>query len=130
VNKKDNLPEVNLSLRSFKFAIRGIISAVLYGKNLRIMLVFFSVVIAASIFFDLSGLEWAVILVCSAGVISTEMINTAIETVINMITSEYKPLAKIAKDIAAGAVLVFSIVSAAVGLIIFVPRILQLIDNI
>ncbi|MGI5848662.1 MAG: diacylglycerol kinase family protein [Christensenellales bacterium] len=119
-----------MSLRSFKFAIRGIISAVLYGKNLRIMLVFFSVVIAASIFFDLSGLEWAVILVCSAGVISTEMINTAIETVINMITSEYKPLAKIAKDIAAGAVLVFSIVSAAVGLIIFVPRILQLIDNI
>ncbi len=59
-------------------------------------------------------------------VIALELVNTAIESVVDLVTTERKPLAKTAKDTAAGAVLVAAIMAAIVGLIIFVPRIVSL----
>ena len=58
--------------------------------------------------------------------IALELVNTAIESVVDLVTTERKPLAKVAKDTAAGAVLVAAIMAAIVGLIIFVPRIVSL----
>lgn len=59
--------------------------------------------------------------------IALELVNTAIESVVDLVTTERKPLAKTAKDTAAGAVLVAAIMAAIVGLIIFVPRIVSLL---
>ncbi len=115
-------------LRSFKFAICGVRFA-LAGRNMRIMAVSFALAVTASILLGLSALEWAAVLFCCAGVISLEMVNTAIESAVDVATSEIKPLAKKAKDIAAGAVLIFSVISAAVGLIIFIPHIIELIKQ-
>jgi diacylglycerol kinase len=115
-------------LRSFKYAVRGV-AAALAGRNIRIMAACFVLIIPVCFLLGLSAIEWAVVLLCCAGVISLEMVNTALESAVDIATTEYKPLAKKAKDIAAGAVLVFSIISASVGLIIFVPHIIRLISG-
>ena len=65
---------------------------------------------------------------CLVLVISLELVNTAIEAVVDLCTQEYHPLAKIAKDTAAGAVLISAIASVVIGLIIFVPKILSLVS--
>ena len=111
-------------MRSFLYAFLGIRAALKSGRNLRIMTACAALAIVLSFVFGLSGTEWAAVLICCAGTLSLEMINTSIETVINGLTHEYKPQAKKAKDIAAGAVLVFSVFSLATGLVIFVPRII------
>lgn len=67
--------------------------------------------------------EWCICLTLFGLVIALELVNTAIESVVDLVTTERKPLAKTAKDTAAGAVLVAAIMAAIVGLIIFVPRI-------
>ena len=74
---------------------------------------------------DFSILEQAVLLLTIAGVITAEMVNTAIETVINKISPEFHPLAKAAKDVAAGAVLVQAIAALGVGVVLFGGKLLK-----
>lgn len=115
-----------MSLRSFKNAAKGILTAIKGGKNLQFICVFFVLTIALGFIVSLSPVEWAIVLLCSAAVTSTEMINSGIECSIDLCTKEYSELAKRAKDMAAGATLVVSIFSAVIGLIIFIPRIIDL----
>ncbi len=70
--------------------------------------------------------EWAILILTIGLVISCELINTAIEAVVDLITEEYHPLAKVAKDTSASAVFIFAIVAVVVGLIIFLPKIIML----
>ena len=70
----------------------------------------------------LSPVEWCICLGLFGMVMALELVNTAVESVVDLVTSEYKPLAKIAKDTAAGAVLIAAIMAAIAGLIIFVPK--------
>lgn len=114
-------------LDSFRYAFHGIRDALKDGRNFRIMAAFFVLVVAAGIILGLSALEWAAALLCCAGVLSLELVNTALEAAVNVATDEYRPLAGKAKDAAAGATLVFSLFSAAIGLIIFIPHIIDLI---
>jgi undecaprenol kinase len=118
-----------LFFKPFRYAFRGIHTAFKTGRNLCIMAACFIFVIAASFILGLSGVEWAVVLLCCAGVISLEMINSAIEALLNVISPEYQPQTKRAKDIAAGAVLVFSFLSLVAGLIIFVPHIIKFLGG-
>ncbi len=74
---------------------------------------------------EFSILEQAVLLLTIAGVITAEMVNTAIETVINKISPEFHPLAKAAKDVAAGAVLVQAIAALGVGVVLFGGKLLK-----
>lgn len=108
-------------IKSFRYAFYGIFTA-LTEQNMKIHFVSAVVVIIAGFFTDLSISEWLVIILLIALVISTEMVNTAIETVVNLVSPEFHPLAKKAKDVAAGAVLVFAIASAIIGLLIFIPK--------
>jgi diacylglycerol kinase len=125
--KQIRLRRKTLSLRSFKNAFSGIAAALKSGHNIRFMVACLILIIPVCILLGLSALEWAVILLCCAGVISLELMNTAIESAVDIKTSEFQPLAKKAKDVAAGAVLVFSLFSAAIGLIIFIPHILAVL---
>ena len=68
--------------------------------------------------------EWCICLVLFGLIMALELVNTAIEAVVDLVTQEYRPLAKTAKDTAAGAVLIASIMAAITGLIIFIPRLL------
>lgn len=113
---------------SFKFGFQGIASAAARERNMQIHIVISVFVLVAGLVFSISKYEWIAILLCIGGMIALEMLNTAIERTVDMYTKEFHPLAKQAKDIAAGAVLIFAIVSVIIGLIIFIPRILALVN--
>lgn len=80
-------------------------------------------VVIAGIAFRITVSEWCICIVLCALVMSLELVNTAVEAVVDLVTEEKKPLAKIAKDTAAGAVLIAAIASVIIGLLIFVPHI-------
>jgi len=82
-----------------------------------------SIVIILGGFYGLSAIEWMFISFAIGGVLALELLNTAIERVVDLVTEELHPLAKQAKDIAAGAVLIYAILSVVIGSIIFFPKI-------
>ena len=81
----------------------------------------------SSIVLKVSITEWIVLLLTIALVLTLEIINTSIERCVDLVTKEYRDLAKIAKDTAAGAVFVMSIFSVAIGICIFLPKIVALL---
>ncbi|MDZ5470947.1 diacylglycerol kinase family protein (plasmid) [Bacillus sp. 31A1R] len=113
-------------LDSFKHALTGIFSAILHERNIQIHLVISFVVVVLGLFFRITPIEWILISFAIGGVISLELVNTAIERVVDLVTEEYHPLAKQAKDIAAGAVLIYALLSVIVGFIIFFPKLINM----
>lgn len=108
-------------LRSFGYAFEGIITAS-KEQNLKSHIVSAIIVILAGYLTGLSRMEWYIVLLLIALMFALEMMNTAIERVVDLASPEIHPLAKQAKDIAAGAVLVFALFSAIIGLLIFLPK--------
>ena len=108
---------------SFKYAFEGIAEAWKTEQNLKIHFVIMALVIIAGFILKISAMEWIVCLLLFAIVISLELINTAIETTVDIAMPEINEKAKYAKDIAAGAVLFSAMISVIVGLIIFLPKI-------
>ena len=106
-------------VNSFKYAIEGIISSFKTERNIKIHISAMIIVIICGILLKLDKIEWCIIIIAIVTVISAELFNTAIETVVDMISPEKNEKAKLAKDIAAGGVLVIAIGSAIIGLIIF-----------
>ena len=111
---------------SFGHAMDGISYTAEHERNFRVELCFAIGVTIASFIFKVSILEWAVLIVTIGIVLALEIVNTAIERSIDLITKDYEELAKIAKDSAAGAVLVMSFFSVIIGIIIFLPKIIDL----
>ncbi len=116
-------------INSFKYAIEGIISSFKTERNMKIHVLAMIVVIALGLFFKLNKVEWCFIIIAIASVISAELFNTAIETVVDMVSPERNPKAKLAKDIAAGAVLVVAIGATIIGFIIFGPQIINVFNK-
>lgn len=90
--------------------------------NMRVHIAAGIFISAAGFVFKLSRMEWCVLLLTIAGVMSLEIVNTAIEKTVDLVTEEYKPLAKMAKDLAAGAVLLFTIAAIIIGCFLFIPK--------
>jgi len=112
---------------SFKFAINGFYYAARTQKNLRIQLIVAGVVILISLFLPMTYLDWAVLFFLIASVIVAELFNTAIEKAVDLFIKEYHPTAKTIKDVSAAAVLFIALISAIVGFIVYVPKILPLL---
>lgn len=108
-------------INSFKNAFNGIYYGVLKERNMMIHWIIMITVICCGLLFEITIFEWFICIILFALVIGGELFNTAIESVVDICSPDYSELAKIAKDTAAGAVLVFAISSAIIGLIIFVP---------
>ena len=104
--------------RSFHWAARGVCLA-LRERNFRIHLTAACYVTAAGFLADLSRAEIAVLCLCFGLVTAAELVNTAMETLCDRVTRQHDPLIRDAKDIAAGAVLMTALFSAAVGLVLF-----------
>ena len=111
-------------LRGFGYAFQGIGHAARTQRNFRVQLIISALVIAAGIYFRLTPAEWAVIAVTIGLVLSMELVNTVAEMAVDLLTQHYHPLAKAAKDVGAGAVLVTAAAAVAVGVAIFGPRLL------
>jgi diacylglycerol kinase len=105
--------------QSFAFALQGIWSAFADQRNLKVQLAVAIVVVAAGFYVAITPFEWCIILLCIALVIGLELLNSAIESLVDLVTMERNPLAGKIKDIAAGAVLTVSIISLIIGVIIF-----------
>lgn len=109
---------------SFRYAIQGIQYAFRYEQNMVVHILTTIMVIIMGIFFKISTIEWIICVILIGFVIATELINTAIEAVVDLISPQVHPLAKIAKDTAAGAVFVFALTAIIAGILIFLPKIL------
>lgn len=110
-------------INSFKYAIQGILSSFKTERNMKIHIFIMILVIIAGFILKINKYEWIACILCFAVVISGELFNTAIETVVDMVMPYKNDKAKIAKDIAAGAVLTLAIGATAIGAIIYVPKI-------
>jgi len=113
-------------LSSFRYALEGIWHALKYNRNLRIAFFVAMLVGLLGLFFHVTSLEMVILVIAILLVILSEMINTSLEEMVNLITNEHKKEAKIAKDVAAGMVLVATVGSVIIGSIIFTPYILKL----
>ncbi len=109
-------------ISSFGFALQGIGVAIKREQNMKIHVVAAAAVIVAALWTGLSQMEWMLIALLIGGMLSLELVNSAIERTVDLATAELHPLAKQAKDMAAGAVLVFAATSAIIGLLIFWPK--------
>ena len=106
-------------IKSVGYAVNGIVAALKDQRNLAIQSVIAIAVIAAGFYFGITSIEWCIILILIGTVLSLELMNSALEELVNLVTKEKHPLAGKVKDIAAGAVLVFSVIAGIVGIIIF-----------
>lgn len=109
---------------AFRCAARGIADSS-HERNFRIELVFLIFCVVLGFAFAITPIEWVVCIVCCGLVLGGECFNCALEAVVDLASPERCELARVAKDAAAGGVLLFSIASFLVGAIIFAPRILQ-----
>lgn len=103
---------------SFNHAYRGLIYAVRTQRNMRFHVVASAVVLVLSLLVGVTKLELAMLVLVIMAVFVTELLNTALEFAVDLVTREYHPLAKLAKDVSAGAVLVTSIAALAVGYLV------------
>lgn len=115
---------------SFNYAVSGIISAIKTEKNMKVHYIIALLTIVLSLFFDFTRLEFLLLLFAISLVFVAEMLNTAIERVVDLITDDYHPLARLAKDIAAGAVLIAALNSLVVGYLLFFDRLNSFTDVI
>ena len=113
-------------IKSFIYAFEGIFYALRDNQNLRIHFIVAIIVILTGVFFKVNRFEMGIIGTMILLVIMAEMINTAIEEIVNLIVNEHRKEAKIAKDVAAGMVLVAVVGSVIAGILIFTPYVVKL----
>ena len=111
---------------SFTYPIKGLKYAYRNEQNIVVDVGIALIVILAGFIFNVSVSEWALLALTIGLVIALELVNTSIEAVVDLVTEEYHPLAKVAKDTSAAAVFVFAIVAVIIGLIIFLPKVISL----
>jgi diacylglycerol kinase len=110
----------NPILQSFKFAFQGLAFA-WKERNFKLHIASTLVVFTLGCYCQVDKTEWMLLMLCIAAVLSLELINTALEKLVDLVSPNKHPLAGMAKDLSAAAVLVFSIASAIIGIIIFYP---------
>ncbi|MEW4370630.1 diacylglycerol kinase family protein [Paenibacillus kandeliae] len=103
----------------FYTAYEGVVATFRTERNFRIHVLATLVIVAAGWFFDVSEVDWILLILAIALVLGTELMNTAVEATVNLFSPDLHPLAKKAKDAAAGAVLISSLAAAVIGLIVF-----------
>ena len=109
-------------IKSFRFAFNGLETAFKKGRNFRIQIFLGIAAIILGSIYKLNSFEWLSLILISASVLILELINTAIESIVNIVSPEIRDEAKIAKDVSAASVLVASIAAVFIGIVIFIPK--------
>jgi diacylglycerol kinase len=113
-------------LASFRYAYAGLVYCFRTQRNFRIHIAISILAALVGLVVGLSWVEWAVVVILVVVVLSAEMVNTMVEALVDLVTQEYQPLAGVAKDVAAGVVLLSAVGAVAVGALIFLPKIVAL----
>ena len=116
--------------KSFGYAFKGIDDVIEHEPNMKIHVVVAILVVIMAFIFKVSIIEWIILVLLIGAVLAAETINTTIENLVDMYTKEYNEKAKVVKDTAAGTVLILAITSAIIGLIIFIPKIIYLLESL
>jgi diacylglycerol kinase (ATP) len=112
-------------LKSFRFAFEGLRAAIARGRNFRIQIAAGLMACILGVILRLSSSEWLDLVIIIALVLILELVNTSIEALVDLVSPEIREKAKLAKDAAAAAVLVTSIGSIIIGILLFLPKLLQ-----
>jgi diacylglycerol kinase len=125
---QEQLPQSELAkfIAGFRYAFNGLWYAIRTQRNVRVHVSIAILAIVLGILLHISALEFAMVFVAITSVFIAEMFNTVFELCIDIATPEYHPLAKIAKDVAAGAVLLSAMLAVVIGLFVFVPHLWHL----
>lgn len=113
--------------KSFVYAFNGISALLRDEHNSRIHVAAMVAVVILGFILGLSNIEWCVVALCCGGVLMAEAINSAVEAIADLVSPDYHPLIKKAKDVGAAGVLMMAIAAATSGIIIFLPKLLCLI---
>lgn len=120
-------PSQQSLLKSFANAFAGMAYFFTNDRNGKIHLAITVIVIAASVALQVSAIEWMIVLLCIALVISLEMLNSALEKLCDLVEPNYHSTIKVIKDVSAAAVVLSAIISVVIGVIIFLPKIILLL---
>jgi diacylglycerol kinase len=112
--------------RSFGYAFSGIARLVQQQRNAQIHVVLTALIMLVSLAWGLSRIEWLVLVLTISLVLSMEALNTAVEAVVDLVSPQFHPLAKLAKDVAAGGVLITAIGAVVIALLLYGERLIQL----
>ncbi len=111
--------------KSFGYAFQGIFNTIRTERNIKIHCAAAILVTISGIWLQISKTEWMICFILFGLILALELVNTAVEATVDLFTEERKPLAKKAKDAAAGAVLIVAIFAAVIGILIFIPKLLD-----
>ena len=111
--------------KSFGYAFQGIFNTIRTERNIKIYCAAAILVTIFGIWLQISKTEWMICFILFGLILALELVNTAVEATVDLFTEERKPLAKKAKDAAAGAVLIVAIFAAVIGILIFIPKLLD-----
>lgn len=111
--------------KSFGYAFQGIFNTIRTEGNIKIHCAAAILVTIFGIWLQISKTEWMICFILFGLILALELVNTAVEATVDLFTEERKPLAKKAKDAAAGAVLIVAIFAAVIGILIFIPKLLD-----
>lgn len=114
-------------MKCFKYAFNGIFFAVKTQANVRNHIVVAVLVISAGFVFKINPVEWVFIIFAIGLVLASELFNTTIESLVDIVSPTYNEKAGLVKDVAAGAVLIAAVISVIIGAIIFLPKIIKII---
>jgi diacylglycerol kinase len=122
------MPDAAKALKSFRYAIQGVIF--LFGKenNAKIHLLAGVCVVGIALFLDLNATQWMILILQIAFVMVAEAFNTAIEKLCDVVSKDHHPVIGTVKDIAAGGVLIAAISAVITGLLLFIPKLLEKAD--
>lgn len=129
---RDNIKKRGLTrfVRSFSFSISGLKYAYKYEQSMFVHVIATICVITANIIFKVQPIEWLITVLAIGMVLAAELINTAIEAIVDMVTLEFHPLAKIAKDCGSAATFVLAMMAAVIGIVVYLPHILEILKGL
>lgn len=116
--------------KSFGYAFKGIDDVISNEPNMKIHVSVAILVVITAFLLKISMIEWIILVLLIGLVLAAEVINTTIENLVDMYTKDYNERAKVVKDTAAGTVLILAITSAIIGLMIFVPKIILVLESL
>ena len=114
-------------LKSFKYSVEGLIYAYRFEQSMFVHFVFTVLVIIVNILLQVTRTEWLITILMLVVTLAAELVNTAIEAVVDLVTLEIHPLAKIAKDCGSAATFVLSLMSGALAAIIYIPHLIEVL---
>jgi len=121
-----NMKLLKKQIDSFTAAINGIVESISQEFHLKIHLIAIICVVFLGFYMSISKTEWLFLILTMSAVVCLEIVNSAIERLCDKVTKENDPLIKLAKDMAAGSVLITAISSVIIGCIIFIPKFIDL----